>query len=129
MKQIAATLLIFSVTGLESSQSPDCSQVCSALYSGSENEAAFKQCCTESSIGTEQKDEPVEHTHHRLRKNYWTDVSTSPDCDLAGFNECRYQYTQDWNFYKRWACVVASGCVNWSTFDQKDAPSSAKQKL
>ena len=55
-----------------------------------------------------------------LEKNYYNDVSRSPDCNWDMFENCRAQYMVDFNYYNRYTCVVASGCVSWSTFSLRN---------
>ena len=61
-------------------------------------------------------------------KDYYTDVSRSPNCDWDMFENCRAAYAIDWNYYKRYECVVQSGCVSWNTFDLRhsDVPKPPK---
>ena len=48
-------------------------------------------------------------TYNELYENndkYYTDVSRSPNCNWDMFQKCRADYMIDFNYYKRYQCVV-----------------------
>ena len=119
-----ATYLYASVSAIETNQ--DCSMICLELCkSYSEHypkiEVCNNHCCQNDPIPTTVTElTPVDLEQNEASTASPNDVhggpNRDPNCNLDMFNQCQATYKVDFNYYNRWSCVVASGCVSWTTF-------------
>jgi hypothetical protein len=104
----------------------DCSMVCLELCkSYSEHypniQVCNNHCCPTDPFLTEVSEAlPTSQEQNDAVTPLPKDVHGGPNrdlnCNLDMFNQCQATYKLDYNYYNRWSCVVASGCVSWTTF-------------
>ena len=120
--QIAAC---FYASAFAVETSEDCSIVCLELCKSHSDhypriEVCNNHCCPQT-IQPTPVNEPTQEIEQNASENALpNDVhggpKRDPNCNLEMFNGCNETYQVDYNYYNRWACVVASGCVSWTTF-------------
>ena len=121
--QIAACLYA-SAYAVKTSE--DCSMVCLELCKSHSVhypriEVCNNHCCPQVNPA-EEIDQPTTVTNQDASDNALpNDVhggpNRDPNCNLDMFNNCNEAYKVDYNYYNRWSCVIASGCVSWTTFN------------
>lgn len=99
-----------------------CLELCKSYSEHYPNiEVCNNHCCPADPFTSEVVEElsPIQEQNDAVTpppKDVHGGPNRDPNCNLDMFNQCQATYKLDYNYYNRWSCVVASGCVSWTTF-------------